>query len=136
MRDRLIELLQDNSYLDVLDDEHWLLAAEQLLAEGVIVPPCKVGDTLWKIEDVWHLDDRATWKYHYEKEILEFMVRSISISCNSKGVWTKKIRICEVKNGKTINYQRNIEFDGIGKSVFLTREEAEKALERSENGKS
>jgi hypothetical protein len=136
MRDRLIELLQDNSYLDVLDDEHWLLAAEQLLAEGVIVPPCKVGDTLWKIEDVWHLDDRATWKYHYEKEILEFMVRSISISCNSKGVCTKKIRICEVKNGKTINYQRNIEFDGIGKSVFLTREEAEKALERSENGKS
>lgn len=47
MRDRLIKLLQDNSYLDVLDDEHWLLAAEQLLANGVIVPPCKVGDTVY-----------------------------------------------------------------------------------------
>lgn len=37
MRDRLIKLLQDNSYLDVLDEEHWLLAAEQLLANGVVV---------------------------------------------------------------------------------------------------
>lgn len=37
MRDRLIKLLQDNSYLDVLDDEHWLLAADQLLANGVVV---------------------------------------------------------------------------------------------------
>lgn len=36
MRDRLIKLLQDNSYLDVLNDEHWLLAAEQLLENGVI----------------------------------------------------------------------------------------------------
>ena len=37
MRDRLIKLLQDNSYLDVLNEEHWLLAAEQLLANGVMV---------------------------------------------------------------------------------------------------
>lgn len=107
--------------------------ANYLLEKGVIVPPCKVGDTLWKIEDVWHLDDKATWKYHYEKEILEFMVRSISISCNSKGVWTKKFRICEVKNGKTIDHQRNIEFDDFGKTVFITREEAEKTLAERES---
>ena len=37
MRDRLIKLLQNNSYLDVLDEEHWLFAAEQLLANGVVV---------------------------------------------------------------------------------------------------
>jgi hypothetical protein len=37
MRDRLVKLLQENSYLDVLNDEHWLLAAEQLLANGVVV---------------------------------------------------------------------------------------------------
>jgi hypothetical protein len=105
--------------------------ADYLLANGVIVPPCKVGDIVWRIEDVWHLDDRETWTYHYEKEVLEFMVRSISISCNSKGVWTKKIRICQVIDGKTIDRQRNIEFDEIGKTVFLSRsrEEAEKALE-------
>ena len=49
MRDRLIELLQENSYLDVLDDEHWALASNQLLANGVIVPPCKVGQTVYKL---------------------------------------------------------------------------------------
>ena len=60
-----------------------LCEIEDKICEGRMVElPCKVGDTLWKIEDVWHLDDRATWKYHYEKEILEFRVRSISISCN------------------------------------------------------
>ena len=37
MKNRLIKLLQDNSYLDVLNEEHWLLAAEQLLANGVVV---------------------------------------------------------------------------------------------------
>lgn len=133
MRDRLIEIIKSSLMKHI--DKSCKLAeniTDDLLAEGVIVPPVKVGDTLWKIEDVWHLDDSATWKYHYEKEILEFMVRSISISCNSKGVWTKKFRICEVKNGKTIDSQRNIEFDDFGKTVFLAREEAERALaERS-----
>lgn len=51
MRDRLIELLQDNSYLDVLNEEHWLEAAEQLLSNGVIVLPCKVGDTVYWLDD-------------------------------------------------------------------------------------
>ena len=111
-----------------------LCEIEDKICEGRMVElPCKVGDTLWKIEDVWHLDDRATWKYHYEKEILEFRVRSISISCNSKGIWTKKFRICEVKNGKTIDKQRNIEFADYGKSVFLTPEEANKKLKELEN---
>lgn len=36
MKDRLVRLLQNNSYLDVLDDEHWMLAAEQLIANGVL----------------------------------------------------------------------------------------------------
>lgn len=102
---------------------------DNLIENGVIVPPCKVGDTVWKITDIWHLDDRESWTYHYEKEVLEFRVRSISISCNSKGIWTKKFRICQVKNGKTINNQYNIEFCDFGKTVFFTKEEAEKALE-------
>jgi hypothetical protein len=106
---------------------------EDKIEQGKIVElPYRVGDTLWKIEDVWHLDDRATWKYHYEKEILEFMVRSISISCNSKGVWTKKFRICEVQNGKTINTQYNIEFGDYGKTVFLDRATAEAKLHEME----
>lgn len=100
MRDKLIETIQ-NSVGGCA--RHWAeVIADGLIDSGVILPPCKVGDVVWRIEDVWHLDDKAIWKYHYEKEVLEFMVRSISVSCNSKGVWTKKFRICEIQNGKTI----------------------------------
>lgn len=94
----------------------------------IITPPCKVGDTVWRVDDVWHLDDKETWTYHYEKEVVEYVVRSILISCNSKGKWTKKFRICEVRNGKIIDRQRDIEFDDFGKIVFPIREEAEIAL--------
>lgn len=96
--------------------------------QEVINIPVSVGDTVWKIEDVWHLDDKESWIYHYEKEVVEFMVRSISIFCNSKGVWTKKFRICQVKDGKTTDWQRNIEFTDFGKAVFYIKEEAEMAL--------
>ena len=110
-----------------------LCELEDKIEQGKLLElPCAVGDALWKIEDVWHLDDRATWKYHYEKEIVEFMVRSISISCNSKGVWTKKFRICEVQNGKTIDKQRNIEFGDYGKTVFLDRSAAGAKLRKME----
>ena len=94
----------------------------------IIIIPFKVGDTVWKIEDVWHLDDKETWTYHYEKEVVEFMIRSISISCNSKGKWTKKFRICKVLNGKVIDVQQNIEFDDFGKAVFSIKKDAEETL--------
>lgn len=131
MRERLIELIQTS-----VDGcaRHWAeVIADYLLENGVVVLPCKVGDVIWRIEDVWHLDDKATWKYHYEKEVLEFIVRSIFISCNSKGVWTKKFRICEIKNGKTIDHQHNIEFIDFGKTVFFSREEAEQKLKEGVN---
>ena len=134
MRDRLIELLQKkyDHFCDqcgVNKDSHYTEnLADYLIDNGVIVPPCKVGDVVYVIDDVFYLDSYKPYIYHYTKEVLEFMVRSISVSCNSKGFWTKKIRICQVKNGKTTDHQHNINFDDIGKTVFLTREEAEEAL--------
>ena len=127
-KERLIEIIQNSvggcarNWAEVI--------ADGLISNGVIVLPCKVGDTVYQIDDVWYLDSREPYTYHYEKEVLEFVVRSVSISCNSKSVWTKKIRTCEIKNGKIIDHQHNIEFDEIGKTVFLTREEAERELER------
>ena len=49
MRDRLIELLKDSPMLNVLENEdsEWESAADYLLANGVIVPPCKVGDVVY-----------------------------------------------------------------------------------------
>lgn len=39
---------------------------------------------------------------------------------------------CEVRNEKTIDNQRNIVFNDFGKTVFLTKEEAEKKLKECE----
>ena len=43
-RDRLIELINGKSIDTDVDVEY---VADHLLANGVIVPPCKVGDTVW-----------------------------------------------------------------------------------------
>ena len=96
--------------------------------DNIIVIPVRVGDTVWRVEDVWHSDSTEPWTYHYEKEVVEFVVRSISISCNSKGDWTKKFRVCKVIDGKIIDDQRNIEFDDLGKTTFTDREKAANML--------
>lgn len=44
MRDRLIEMLESTRYWGSGTSEE---IAEHLLANGVIVPPCKVGDTVY-----------------------------------------------------------------------------------------
>ena len=51
MRDRLIELLMDSEAFNDADGKadakH---IADHLLANGVIVPPCKVGDTIYQTD--------------------------------------------------------------------------------------
>ena len=119
MRDRLIELIKDIApdLVAICGDEcdkctHGDCVgklADHLLAEGVIVLPCKVGDTVYQIN-----------KTPYLGEIYELEIFDISL-----------------RNGKPYYETERIDFDdtAIGTSIFLTREEAEKALERSENGK-
>lgn len=97
--------------------------------ENIIALPCKVGDTIWRIDDVWYVDSIKPYAGRYEKEVVEYYIRSISISCNSKGVWTKKIRGRQIKDGKAIDYTRDFSFDDFGTRVFYTREDAEQKLE-------
>lgn len=49
MRDRLIELLEDTLHEWECDAQPETISqiAENLLESGVIVPPCKVGDTVF-----------------------------------------------------------------------------------------
>ena len=122
-RDKLIEIIYcaGRDYDDCVDAQHeigmsayedfdsWL--ADDLLANGVIVPPCKVGDTVYMI---------------FENEIRELRVISLSYlfssSFNHFNLHTENSR------GAVLSY----EMKDIGKTVFLTKEEAEKALaERS-----
>ena len=108
MRDRLIKLLQLNPHFDVLWFGGWEEIADYLLENGVIVPPCKVGDKVYVIED-----------WGYSKFLEETEVGAISIQGTndfSKELW-------EDCRGGLIGA-----FADFGKTVFLTREEAEKAL--------
>jgi hypothetical protein len=93
MRERLFDLIAaeipDDIPVDRLPDVDAIV--ERLLAAGVIVPPCKVGDTVYQ---------------------------------------TDGFRVYESTIKKVIYDTENVAFDedAIGKSIFLTKEEAEKAL--------
>ena len=117
MRDRLIELVSkarekcnltnccDCEYRDAepLTNCYSYLIADQLLESGVIVPPCKVGDTVFRIS-----------KRYGERCVLPRTVCSIRYSLDSRGniAW----------------YLFTTTEDRIGETVFLTHEEAKQAL--------
>ena len=93
--------------------------AVHLLANGVIVPPCKVGDTVYRI---WGSGKHG-------KSVADFVVTKVSqIAPN---IWIVRY----LKPSKSLThylreYQCN--FEDFGKTVFLTREEAETALKERE----
>ncbi len=63
-REKLIELLDEKCYDEWYGNDE---IADHLLANGVIVLPCKVGDTVWEI---------------YEGEILSHEVGEIHLHSN------------------------------------------------------
>lgn len=119
MKDKLSDMIQNavggcaKNWADII--------ADHLLAEGVIVPPCKVGDKVYRI---WNVGK-------YGKAIAEFVVTKVSQIMENTWVIRYQKQTKSLYSTPTI-YQCN--FNDIGKTVFLTRKEAEKALERRENG--
>ena len=97
-RERLIDLIREakkhtkNANSDL---ERNMIFADYLLEHGVIVPPCKVGDTVYSIE-----------MYIVDK-------------------WLK-YKVCEIPFSLTL-------WEHGWKDIFLTREEAERALKEREN---
>ena len=83
---------------------------DELLANGVIVPPCKVGAEIFGLFDN---DDEQ------RKEIYDGKVLCYSLDENNL-LWARM----RYKNGLT--YWHTI--DDFGKTVFLTKEEAEAKL--------
>ncbi len=102
MRDRLIELLGDYLYSEQI--------ADHLLAYGVIVPPCKIGDKIYM------LVTKRTHSYDFSNGK---MVRK-----NNQHTFIKQTYLTES------NFFRVLR--DFGKTVFLTREEAERALKGGE----
>ncbi|MBQ2876986.1 MAG: hypothetical protein IJE25_08245 [Clostridia bacterium] len=130
MRDRLIELLDKEILsLSLVDCDYvWTRniigeLADRLLAEGVIVPPCKVGDTIYK-PIITSRGKPAIW---------EIIVTNISIFIEKNGVSPASYVIGHLKRTRC---GESADFCEFGKTVFLTREEAKKTLERRENATS
>jgi hypothetical protein len=89
--------------------------ADFLLANGVIVPPCKVGDTLYVISQ---MKDKRMLPF-----INQYDVTSITIK-------KKSVVIYHEMDG----YIKIFKHTDFGETVFLTREEAEQALEKMKGG--
>lgn len=90
------------------------LVWDKLLDNGVIAPPCKVGDK------VYVTDYPITGNKIFECTIDE-------ISHYSYGTYYS------LNWGRSIRRIRAFRSDSFGKIVFLTREEAEKALKERES---
>ena len=123
-RERLIELLKgaETKVSELLSRplelEEWLgIYADYLLANGVIVPPCKVGDVVYFIYETY--DEEGI-----NRCVLDCKVEQLGI--DSKSVWFQlKLPI----GVKLSGYFRNNKID---ETVFLTKEEAEQKLKERE----
>ena len=115
-KERLTNIIHNaqNKYLNLLKFESSILA-DHLIANGVIVPPCKVGDIVYA-------------KYSGTNEIEYYVVDEV-IHLGSDNFEFKAH--LENEDGYMVD---NIDFGvpKIGLTVFLTREEAEKALKERE----
>lgn len=116
-RERLIEIISTTIYPRIGADPAEVVA-DFLLDNGVILPPVKVGDTVYA-HDFCQTDDTEGFY-----EAVPVIVEEISIS--DKGVWVD----CSYPADRTTHL-----LSAFGKTLFLTKEEAEAALkERDENG--
>ena len=148
MRDRLIELLDELGVIvnvpDKVDEdgcgtytiEGGEYVADYLLANGVILPPVKVGQTVYVIatkhpcyackwcSDFCHKD------CHFDDKT-KLVVKKAIVNAVYYLERTNEIHI-EIEQAKNLYcYTSTYYFNDFGKTVFLAKEEAEKALERS-----
>lgn len=116
MRDRLIELLRDTfNYTKgvCIDfDEAVEINADHLLANGVVVPPCYIG------QDIWHITKHYDGRVEIGKGKISMLQQKADKS------WKVRITVKSVVWDFTPSE--------IGTRYFLTREEAEQALKGGE----
>ena len=134
MRDRLIELSKkahsewlEKEYDHETDKDIDEYVADYLLANGVIVPPCKVNDKVYvisesRIEEATVIDVTVSLSIDIMLEI------TCDYNCEGCpfGYWTENYGgdwSCSGEYGTSMVQDKDF-----GKTVFLTREEAERAL--------
>ena len=113
-RERLVELIQASVNGCA---RNWAeTIADYLLANGVVVPPCKAGDTVWAI---------------YDKKIYEAIAEQVTVVSHISGNKIIKIKAEFDIEDWFYNDGRKTKYGIYGyyqEDVFLTKEEAEQAL--------
>lgn len=113
--DKELEPEEITAMQHTLDEYHKV--ADPLLraqADGrLVVLPCKVGDTLWVTSNPW------TGK---------LLKKPLDACVNGMKMYSHGLYVNLLFDTRKINGTRDYEINHIGKTVFLTREEAEKAL--------
>ena len=114
-RERLINLMIEAKRTEPETGSFTDYLADYLLEHGVIVPPCKVGDRLYEVTG--------------RKTVSVYKVKAIRVELFSLFIeW-------DIVEGFVWQSLSGINAGEIGKTVFLTREEAERALkECKDNG--
>ncbi len=97
--------------------EKCVKTADYLLANGVIVLPCKVGDTVY-FDAVGYHDSAEIDGIHIDEKGMSFTWVQYDVGVDITEVWD---------GGEFM-------LDDIGKTVFLTREEAEAKLKEGGKG--
>lgn len=121
-RDRLVELLKEaDDATEVHDCDYptyekamqafYTSIADHLLANGVIVLPCAVGDTVWNVNE-----------YAEGFKVRPMQVESMTIKAKDK-----KYVYLEYTDKKD-NLAHGYAFEDFGDVLFLTKEEAEAKL--------
>lgn len=120
MREKLIELIKESKVLAYCDchyndiDYYSKQLADYLLKNDIVVLPCKVGDKTFLLLE----------KTNGGYDIVES--KCVRIVGNGYGKYYSMAFDCD-EIGNTLEFGAC----DFGRSVFLTKEEAEKALERS-----
>lgn len=119
MRDRLIELISDMENKLYSTNEYRIAClADHLIENGVILSPCNVGNYVYFITDV-----------NCQCFTIKFgRVYEISITSNDNLF----LSIAEYDESDNVVDEWDIPKCQWGKTVFLTREDAEKALRERE----
>lgn len=112
-------LVKDWSDLCTIVGECGGITRVKALAEAdkdgrLVVLPCKVGDTVWVTSNPW------TGK---------LLKKPLDAYVNGMKMYSHGLYVNLLFDTRKINGTRDYEINHIGKTVFITREEAEKALE-------
>ena len=120
MRDRLIEIINNCAKQPIMIEglEDWADdIADYLLANGVIVPPCRVGDPVWLVyTPKWPANPADKGKWFMIEDGVQRLIYG------AKGLSIETWNMGTIPGSK------------IGVKLFFTKKQAEKALAEVANG--